>query len=354
MQSEHPKQRFYDHLNFKFYWAKEKNSWQIGFKNEVIYEAKYVHMPTHRRNYIALDLDYEMAGATWMDEGFPEPTIVIITPETAHCKYLYELDNPVIYPMQNGTGTIKISWKAIKYFEGVKQGLDKALDGDRNFHGPAISNPIHPHFKVHWADKKYTLDELSEYCATVPKSYANKDADLSEGRHMYLFHTLRKSAYPMVKEIDSYEDFNSAVHNEAQRIYYTDIICAPGPDFFAIKEALDIAKSVVKWTWEHRNDPGLKQYSWEKGAMKLPQINYEKLSESEIESIHHQRKRLGARHTSIQKRIKTEKKIATAIDYLVKTKQRITKVNIAKISGISTSGLKRYSAFIEKVKNERV
>lgn len=115
------RQRFYDYLDRRLLCSDgKKMPWYHIYKNSddyLITKVQFVHMPTHRRNYVALDIDEEGGAAIWWEQGFPEPTITIISPDTCHCKFLYELKNPVMYPAKDGKSTIAISQRAIKFLK---------------------------------------------------------------------------------------------------------------------------------------------------------------------------------------------------------------------------------------------
>ena len=348
------RQRFYDHLDRHLYCSNDKASWDWIYKDRtdrLIEKVRFVHMPTHRRNYVALDIDVEGGAAIWWWEGFLEPTITIITPESSHCKFLYELKNPVLYPATAGKSTINISPKPIRFFERVKIGLDQAMGGDKNYHGPAISNPLSSHFKVHWADKTYSLKELAEYCAVVPREYNRKAPDIADGRHMYLFHTLRVWAYPQARKVKTYEELYAVVKAKAEDIFYNEISCMVANHPYRLSEAMSAVRSITKFIWERKDDPHFKQYMWNKGAMKFQPINYDGLSREDIAKIYHRRQSAGAVYTAEQKRLKTRSKIRNAIEHIVSTKgMRLTLVNISKVSGLSYRTVGRYKDFINGVK----
>lgn len=227
------------------------------------------------------------------------------------------------------------------------------MGADKNYHGPAISNPLcDQYYKVHWADKTYSLEELSEYCAVIPREYKRKAPDITEGRHMYLFHTLRLWAYPQVRNVATYEELEGVVKDKAKDIFYNEIMHMEGTHPYLISEAMSAATSIVKFIWKHKNDPGFKQYTWNKGVMNYKPINYEGLSEAEVDKVYLERKISGAHYAADQKRSKTEDIIRDAIEFLIKDKKRLTLKNISSVTGISYRQVNRYKDFIDTVKKE--
>ena len=74
-------QRLYDFLPEKPRWGFEKQARYIAKKDDILFKANYIQLPTQKKKYVALDLDYELAGAAWMNDVLPEPTVTIINRE---------------------------------------------------------------------------------------------------------------------------------------------------------------------------------------------------------------------------------------------------------------------------------
>lgn len=336
-------QRLYDFLPEKPRWGFEKQARYIAKKDDILFKANYIQLPTQKKKYVALDLDYELAGAAWMNDILPEPTVTIINRENSHAHYLYEIDNPVMLPLLNST--IKISWKAINYFKAVQAGYQNKFEADKGFTGYLIKNPFSSKWRTWWADRVYDLDYLAEF-VDLPNIYEIIENDDSiEGRHMKMFHTCRKIAYRLVKDYPDFDEYLHALKNICLDYYRENIMMRDGNEDFPIIEAIGIAKSMAPWIWKRRLGKNFKNFTKNKGAMKLPKPERgvdNKIPLAEATN----RKSLGAYYTHETRRNNTVDKILAAKKRLIESGEEPTIKNLVKESGISKSSIYKYNHLI--------
>ena len=322
-------------------WGFEKQAKHIAKKKDIIFTANYIQLPTQKRKYIALDLDYELAGAAWMNDILPEPTVTIINRENEHAHYLYEIDNPVMLPLINST--INISWKAINYFRAVQAGYQNKFEADKGFTGYLIKNPFSSKWRTWWADRVYDLDYLAEF-VDLPNIYQIlQDDDSIEGRHMRMFHICRKEAYKEVKKYDKFDEYLLFVKNTC-RDYYRDVLLSvKNHHDFPMSEANSIALSIATWTWKHREDKNFKYYTRNKGVMELQRPNgKEKIVGEGLKS----RESSGAYYTHEVRKNKTVDKILSAKKSLEDSGGEVTINSLVKVSGVSKPTICRYKHLI--------
>ena len=340
INSSNPSQRFYDFLPDKPYWGKTKNLNRIGRKEDIVRTANYIQLPSQKRGYIALDLDYEMSYFGWMDDILPEPTLIIENMENGHSQYFFELNNPVLLPLVNGK--INISWKSIRYFNAVTAGYQNKLKADKGFVQFGIKNPFSSKWKVYWADKTYNLNYLAEFVELPSINYNYDDDRLFEGRHMEIFHRCRTIAYRVVGSCRNYESFEAEVKLICLDYCAKNIWINNNNNDFTRNEVLGIAKSIAKWTWKHRLDRNFKNYTKNIGVMNLSNvINFdEPPSNNEIKKKIHQS--CGARYTHEIRKINTLETIKDTVFKLKNLNKNITLDNIARFSTLSYSTVCRY------------
>jgi hypothetical protein len=334
-------QRLFDFLPDKPRWGFEKQARYISKKEDILFKANYIQLPTQKRKYIALDLDYEFAGEAWSNDILPEPTVVIINRENSHAHYLYEIENPVVLPLINST--IKISWKAINYFKAVQAGYQNKLEADKGYVGYLIKNPFSPKWKTRWADRTYDLDYLADF-VDLPNIYqVIQDDDSIEGRHMRMFHICRKEAYKEVKKYNEYEGFVLFVKKICLDYYRDFLVAAKNNLDFPVSEAESIANSIAKWVWLHKDDKNFRNYTKNKGAMKLVRpIGAEKITGQELKL----RESQGAYYTHEQRRNRTADKILDAKKRLEESGEEVTIKRLTEVSGVSKPTICRYKHMI--------
>lgn len=349
MNIDKPEVRFYNYLSPRPRATDDKKApWWIYSKDQAL-QYKFIQIPSQKRKYICLDLDYEMAGARWMDEVMVEPTIVIINPENSHAKYLFELKSPVLFPLANGNSASWLRQRAMRYFNNVKRGLDAVLDGDIGYTGHAINNPFHPHWKVHWRNVQYDLQELSEFIPYIPKEYVHQDDEICEGREKLMFHHCRKILYPKVKNYADFDSWKTAVEKIVLDFYHNVAKHMEGDHELAITEAFGVINSISKWTWNKKDDPNFKQYMYNRGVMKFGPIGYD-LPEDELEKERKNRQSRGAEYVNKKRTDETRQRIQEAIEQLKMTGEKVTRKKISNVSGVGYSTLGNYLDLINNFK----
>jgi len=336
-------QRLFDFLPDTPRWGFEKQAKHIAKKEDILFTANYIQLPTQKKKYIALDLDYELAGAAWMNDILPEPTVTIINRENEHAHYLYEIDNPVMLPLLNST--INISWKAINYFRAVQAGYQDKFEADKGFTGYLIKNPFSSKWRTWWADRVYDLDYLAEF-VDLPNIYEIIENDDSiEGRHMRMFHSCRRIAYRLVKNYSEFDEYLCTVKNICLDYYRENFLLKNNNEDFPILEASSIAKSIAHWVWKRRLGKNFKNFTKNKGAMKLPKPERgvdKKMPPKEVTN----RKSLGAYYTHEIRRNNTVDRILAAKKRLIESGEEITLNSIATESGVSKPSIYRYKHLI--------
>ena len=337
-------QRLYDFLPEKPRWGFEKQARYIAKKDDILFKANYIQLPTQKKKYVALDLDYELAGAAWMNDVLPEPTVTIINRENSHAHYLYEIDNPVMLPLLNST--IKISWKAINYFKAVQAGYQNKFEADKGFTGYLIKNPFSSKWRTWWADRVYDLDYLAEF-VDLPNIYEIIENDDSiEGRHMRMFHTCRRIAYSLVNKYQNFDDYLKSIKNCCLDYYRENILLKDNCEDFPMIEAISIAQSIAHWVWKRKGNNNFKNFTRNKGAMKLPKPERDADKKMHPEEVTN-RKSLGAYYTHEIRRNNTVDAILAAKKRLVESGEEPTVKRLVKESGISKSSIYKYKHLIE-------
>lgn len=352
--------------NYFMYSDNMHDAYQYGERSaQILNKAHFLHLPKNKFQYIGIDLDWEGSASLWMDEGYPEPTITIVTSKSGHSKYFYELKVPVTLPLN--LNQKNINTKPFKYYSHVKRGLTEAFGGDYAYSGKTMNNPflniIHKQrsyifdgvnqtkWVVHWADKTYDLDYLSEYTKSTAKDYSKKLYYDIEKRHNTMFHLTRLESYKLARKCESFEIFLFKL-TEAALSYWSELRLIQKDHPLEESEAYDIARSVAKWSWLRRNEPWLRRFTWDLGKLGFEQIDCETMSEDEINSERKIRQQKGALYTHKKRTKQTELKIKNACELLSKSGEKLTRANIAKTSGVGESTLGRYTKLIKKYKFE--
>lgn len=334
--------RFLENLPEYPRWGTDKRAEKPIHKFEALKHGNYIQLPTQKSNYIAIDIDYAEAGAAWIVEGLPCPTIIIVNPNNGHAHYLYELRNPVYFPLLNPT--IKISWKSINYFRAVQKGLSKTLAADLGFTGYLIKNPFSPNWCTFWHKFQYDLDELSKQIF-LPDVYNLRidENDAIYGRHMTIFHTCRKKAYQLVKECETFDEFYDKIMKLTFNFYEQNIKNITADHPFSENEVKSIAVSISSWTWKHRLDKNFKNMMKNKGAMNLPTTEDlgRKLTPEEIKL----RSSEGAKYTHNLKQSKTMDLINKTIIDLKNKNLPVTFNSVWSHSGLSKNTINNYKKF---------
>jgi len=357
MDPKNAMRRFVEHLGKCVMYSKSKDKGYVyGILDaQLLKEAKWIHLPKHEIHYLGIDLDWKGSASIWRDEGYPEPTITIISPESCHSKYFYELTTPVLRPQEWSSSTVAL--RPLSYMKHVKAGLDLAMGGDIGYSGNTMNNPfyrnlagqmlrtenglIEDRWKVFWADKTYDLNYLAEFAKPVPRTYRSRLDHDESSRALTLFHRTRLDAYKNIHQFESYEDFRS----ETQRIareHWDELRMIHKNHPLEEREAENAATSVAKWVWLHRNEPWLKRFQWRVGALGLAPICKDAQTLEAIEHEQKQRQVMGAKYTHEVRKTVTETRIREAYAKLKQEGKRITKTTLATEAMVSESTVKRY------------
>lgn len=326
-------------------------------------EAQFIHLPRHVFRYIGIDLDWEGSASIWMDEGFPEPTITIISPETSHSKLFYELTTPVTLPLGNFAGRANL--KPYNYFKSVKAGLTLAMGGDPGYSGRTMNNPFYKNprkeiivtedgiverkWKVHWADRTYDLDYLAEFAKPVPKDFKHDGLFDDVGREKTMFHLTRHDAYRAVHGCANQEQFAERVLFIATE--HWQVLRQVEKDHpLEEREAVNVANSVSKYVWLHRNDEWMKRFKWNLGALQYHPIDRDDASVDDIKQEIVRRQSAGAKHTHSVRTSNTEERIRLACEELKAANMKVTRKNIALKAGLGVSSMSKYKDIIKEYK----
>jgi hypothetical protein len=344
--------RFYSYLSNKPRWGHEKELLYINKKENIIEKAAYIELPSHRRHYLSFDLDYECAANVWIDEGLPEPTITIVNNENSHATLHYELTVPILLPIENRSS--RVSYKAIRFYNSVREGLRCRMNGDKGYAGFNTKNPFLKSYKgnlkrwkVFCADKTYDLQYLNEFCCHNAENFEILDID-PNSRHMTMFDSCRKHAYRIVKKFSCYDQFNAAVHQLCNDFHSRYLAHIKKNHEFYPSEINSIARSIAKWTWSKRNDPNFSNFTKNRGAMNFLAIDANKSSLGFTEEVK-LRQQQGAKYTHEARKSKTKEKITAAMQYLTSNGIQISMNELSKLTKLSTSTLYRYQTLIDSL-----
>ncbi|BAH73578.1 replication initiation protein [Solidesulfovibrio magneticus] len=356
-----PELRFYNYLSPRPRWGNSKVIRNIGKKEEIINIAAYIQMPNHRKQYLSFDLDYECAASVWMDEGLPEPTLIVINNENSHAHLHYELTVPLLLPIRGRKATY--SSKAKRYYDSVVLGLCLRMNGDMGFNGSNIKNPFYQYiekkqaeitnvpftskWKVHWANYTYDLNELNEYGLDIKNIAVRPEIDPTS-RNQTLFDSCRKHAYKIVKQYKDEKIFHQAVEiicNQFYEMYLKDIV-KDHP--YTLKEVASVARSISEWTWRHKNDPSFPNLSKNRGVMGLTRTFQEKGSPEHLQEIRECEQK-GAYYTHRVRRAKTISKITEAVNYLTSNGIQVDYKEIVRMTGLSLSRVYGYKDLIDSL-----
>lgn len=365
MTNREPARRFISHFGKWIMNSKNKHEKYTYAINDVDTwsEAQFIHLPKNELRYIGIDLDWEGSASVWIDEGFPEPTITIISPETSHSKLFYELATPVTLPFGNFAGRANL--KPYHYFKSVKAGLTLAMGGDPGYSGGTMNNPFYKNprkeilvtedgiverkWKVHWADRTYDLDYLAEFAKPVPRDFKHDGLFDDAGRALTMFHLTRTDAY-------------RAVHGCVTQGQFAEKVLSIAMDHWLVlrqiakdhpleeREAVNVANSVTKYVWLHRNDEWLKRFKWNVGALQYYPIDKGDVPADDIKQEIARRQSAGAKHTHSVRTEKTEERIRIACEKLKSANTKVTRKSIALKTGLGVSTMSKYKDIIKEYK----
>ncbi len=333
------RRRFYSYIPDFPSWGVDKVVKKPIPKMEALAFGNYIQLPTQKSKYITLDLDYEEAGAAWIAEDLPCPTIIIVNPDNGHAHYLYELKNQIVFPITNSS--IKISWKAINYYRAVRKGYSIAFNSDLGYSGYTVKNPFSTKWRTFWHDYQYDLDTLAKYI-DLPDLYSQKievETDVT-GRHVTMFNSCRKIAYKIVANFSTFDDFYDKVLQLCMNFYEENIKPIQSDHSFTENEAKSIATSIAKWTWNAKSKKNFKSLSKNRGVMKFLSANEigQKLDENEIKF----RESEGAKYTHKIKQTKSLEIIKNTIKDLESKNLPVTLNSVWANSNLSKNTVKKY------------
>lgn len=369
MNTTQPMRRFLEYIGPSFMYSDNMHTnYKYGDRStEILEKAMFLHLPKHKFQYVAIDLDWECSASLWMEEGYPQPTITIISPRTSHSKYLYELASPVTLPLNSTNRHVNL--KPYKYFKAVKAGLDLAMGGDRSYSGSTVNNPFYKNpsnsiivtedgivqnrWKVHWADVAYDLNYLQEFARPVRRSFTRSELYDVDSREKTMFNLTRIDACKNVNKFDDFHKFTEFVHDAA--INHWQVLRLEEKSHpLEESEAKSVANSISKWLWNNKNAKWLEKFHWNVGALQLPSIDYYSMSKEDIESEMKRRRSLGAKHTHQIRRDATASRISEACERLVEKREKLTRINISKESGVGASTLSSYKSIINNYKSKTI
>jgi hypothetical protein len=197
---------------------------------------RYVALNHRLAFYITVDIDRQGAAFAWDDANLPPPTIVSINPVNAHAHLLWELAAPV-------ATTPNARRKPVEYLEATKRAIRDRVGGDMGYAGYLTKNPTHPSWRVITSDRRYDLGEMQEYVDLAPFIAPIEHDAL--GRNCSLFESLRRWAYRHADRAESFEQWQWQCERTAQAL---NTFGDPLPT----SEVRNTARSVARWTWQHR------------------------------------------------------------------------------------------------------
>ncbi len=317
---------------------------KIANKNTALKQGQLVKLATNKKYYLPIDVDYEGAGAAWIDAGAPQPTIVSINPDNYHAHLLYELQTPVPMPLKNSYADW-IRAKPIEYYRAVKIAGTVILEGDAGYNGVTVKNPLHPSWYTITNNRQYTLDELARgFCLDNRVIYNHRTAQDYVGRNDELFHEGRFWAYRKVKKYKEFILFSNAVF-----AYCTEHNKSFEPPL-GLGEVNSTAKSIARWTWGQRHRPWIKEYQKNRGAMSP--FGHEPidttLDEDTRTKIIRERQTQAAEFVNHNQKLNTEQKIKAAIKRLQGQGQKVTKTAIARESSLSRPTIYEYQYLLDE------
>lgn len=362
MQSREAMMRFLQHVGKYFmYSAGYGHQYKWGARDaDLLRKARFIQLPKERLPYINLDLDWPGSARVWIDEGFPSPTIVVISPRTSHSLLMWELAIPVTIPNVHFTGVANL--KPYKYFNAVRAGFNKSLGGDAAFSGHCIKNPFYANlkneilqtgngiildqWKTHWIDVTYSLTELAEYVELENRRYKPEKLFDPSSRLKSMFNYAAHDAYSAVHHCKTLEEFKAKA-TEIVMGYYHQFKQIEKNHPLEKAEAERVIRSIVPYVWQRRDKKWMKKFKYNIGAMKLEPIDYSALNSTEVDDEITKRQSLAARYTHTIRRNATEQKIKSACLHLLQNGERLTYKNVAESASVSISTVKRYKEILK-------
>ena len=282
-------------------------------------QCSHIALNQFYKKFIALDIDQPWAAFLWEERVMPVPSLVVTSPDTGRCHYLYALETPVIYTEAGRRAPQRL-------YEAVDLGLTHRATADPSYAGLVTKNPLHPRWKVIQHNVSYDLKQLAEY---VDLTRHKIDRTNSQGRNCTLFDVLRFWAYREVRLYSRFEAWQTACDDKA--IYINSSFSESLP----AKEVLSTSKSIGKWTWKHRGD----NYK-NRGVMELHK-----------DMPLHYKQVLAGKYSSSSEASSTLEKLLRAAKELQFKGLEVNQKNIVKLSNMSLRTVKNHwSALAETLK----
>jgi hypothetical protein len=282
--------------------------------------------PNHinSQRLIVFDIDQPLTAESFNLVDAAPPNFIVQDRMSGRAHIAYALDTPI--HLNHGS-----SKAAIKYAADIQSAYLinlSAIGADSAYGGLIMKNPLHSDWSVYqMRAESYDLTELAEYVdikAAKRVIAENRKSPINTyglKRNESLFETVRFFAYDEKKNHLAHKTFFDAVMLNASDV--NNQFPAPLP----ISEVLSTAKSIAKWSWRYdyytlRNG----KRKCKKGRDRLKGAHLTDLKDKQV---------LSAAMTNRQRKDSTELKIKTAIEQLIADGEKLTKVAVAKKSGIS-------------------
>lgn len=353
-------QRFEDNIPYRTrcgkgkcfrYDARDSNGeYRYELPKERAKEFPYLQMNYPHIDYICFDLDFWGSVGRADEMDMPGPTLTVVTKDSGHCHYLYELHDPV--PRKHSKNTARLL-KNVKWAYKEMLCADAVITTQKQL----IKNALSPKWGIVEGYKPFTLSEMAESIPDAvreamqerlrPGNTANigirpfEETLNTKSRNCSLFENGRFYAYAIAKEHSTQDSLYNAVLAFLEVLNDNEI--PKYPQYFPCKVSMSelrgIAKSIAKWTYPRR-------YNFREvnsGAMALESMKgtYRKPKQYELELK--RRRRLSAKRTSNIRREETERRIRSAIDEYNDRGKEYTVTEIAAAAGISRQTIyKRY------------
>lgn len=284
------------------------------------------------------------------DKMTATPNLIVQNPENLNCHYLYLLKNPV---WVKNTG--KQAPQA--YLNATRIAMTRQLCADSRYSGLICKNPLNQQWRTsELYTRPYSLDDLGKYLdlslPSIEKDRAKAEKQLCEtvinGRNDHLFTVLRLFAYERiakyygllgsVSSTNAFSMWQNAIDKEATRIN------ADFSNILPYSEVKSTAKSVSKWVWEHYQDGEKVQ----RGKMGFGETrhNFNFTAPMLPEEERKRRQSLSAELTNKHRKENTELKIKQAIERLKANGEKVTKLAVAKSTGLARSKIVENYSFL--------
>ncbi len=359
--------RFLNHFGYWLMYAEDKrHQYRYGPREaHILRQARFLQLPKETFPYIGIDIDEPGSACFWMDQGFPIPTIAMVSPDTANSLLMWELTVPVTLPREPFRGVPNLL--PFDYFRAIRKAYTKALGGDSAYPGRSVKNPfyanlsgriipcedgiIHDVYKTHWTDVTYSLGELAEYVELERRRYQPDQLYDPSSRLKSMFNYSAHDSYAAVHDCSTEEEFRSAVA-EIVMGYWHRFRQEPKDHALEESEAERCIRDITKWTWKRRHQKWLKRFKYEIGVMEYEPINRDEMSDEEIAFEVINRQSAAAKRTHKRQKDKTIKSIEIACKKLMNQKRRLTQKNIALESGLNVKTIRRHSDSVDHIKRQ--